>query len=147
MAHDIRVDQTTHLQKAALAVAAAFALVGVLGFIPGVTTDYDRMELIGHESGAELLGIFGVSIFHNVVHLLFGLAGFALARTWSGARAYLLGGGAIYLVLALYGVLVDRHEEANFIPVNDADNWLHLVLGGAMIALGVVLGRKAEERL
>ena len=39
-------------------------------FIPGVTTSYDQLELAGHESGAELLGIFQVSILHNVVHLL-----------------------------------------------------------------------------
>ncbi len=145
MTHDVGVAPATLLQKAALVVAAVFALVGVLGFIPGVTTDYDQLELAGHESGAELLGVFGVSVLHNVVHLLFGLVGLALARSWAGARAFLLGGGAIYLVLALYGVLVDRNEKANFLPVNDADNWLHLVLGAAMIVLGVVLGGRARH--
>ncbi len=147
MTTDVTVTRPTHLQKAALVVAAAFALVGILGFVPGVTTDYDQMELVGHESGAELLGIFGVSVLHNVVHLLFAVAGFVLARTWEGARNYLLGGGAIYLLLALYGVLVDRHEDANFVPVNDADNWLHLVLGAGMIVLGVVLGRRTRGRV
>ncbi|RHW23860.1 DUF4383 domain-containing protein [Nocardioides immobilis] len=145
MTHDVGVAPATLLQKAALVVAAVFVLVGVLGFIPGVTTDYDQMELAGHKSGAELLGVFGVSVLHNVVHLLFGLVGLALARSWAGARAFLLGGGAIYLVLALYGVLVDRHEKANFVPLNDADNWLHLVLGAAMIVLGVVLGGRARH--
>jgi hypothetical protein len=146
MAHDVAVAPATLLQKAALVVAAAFALVGVLGFIPGVTTDYDQMELAGHESGAELLGIFGVSVLHNVVHLLFGLVGFALARSWSGARAFLLGGGAIYLVLTIYGLLVDRHEQANFVPLDAADNWLHLVLGLGMVVLGLLLGSRVEDR-
>jgi hypothetical protein len=146
MAHDTRVAQSTLLQKAALVVAATFALVGVLGFIPGITTDYDQMEFIGHESGAELLGIFAVSVLHNLVHLLFGIVGFALARTWNGARAFLIGGGAVYLVLTIYGLLVDRHEDANFVPLNDADNWLHLALGIGMIALGVLLGSRVEDR-
>jgi|SRR5215203_2888756 len=146
MAHDMRVAQSTLLQKAALVVAATFALVGVLGFIPGITTDYDQMEFIGHESGAELLGIFAVSVLHNLVHLLFGIVGFALARTWNGARAFLIGGGAVYLVLTIYGLLVDRHEDANFVPLNDADNWLHLALGIGMIALGVLLGSRVEDR-
>jgi len=146
MTHDTRVAPATLLQKAALVVAAVFALVGVLGFIPGVTTNYDQLELAGHESGAELLGIFGVSVLHNVVHLLFGLVGLALARSWTGARVYLLGGGAIYLVLALYGVLIDRHDDANFIPVNEADNWLHLVLGAGMIALGLALAGRTRDR-
>ena len=145
MAYDNRVDQSTPLQKAALAVAATFALVGVLGFVPGITTNYDQMEFAGHHSGAELLGLFAVSVLHNIVHLLFGVAGFLLARTWTGARAFLIGGGVVYLVLTVYGLLVDRHEDANFVPLNAADNWLHLGLGIGMIALGLLLGSRAEE--
>jgi len=124
-----------------MAVAAVFLLVGVLGFVPGVTTDYDSMEFAGHESGAQLLGIFGVSVLHNAVHLLFGAAGLILARSWEGARTFLLGGGVIYLVLVVYGLLVDRHDEANFVPLDAADNWLHLALGLAMVGLGLALGR------
>jgi hypothetical protein len=125
-------------------VAATFALVGILGFIPGITTDYDTMTFAGHESDAKLLGIFEVSVLHNIVHLLFGAAGFVLARTVSGARAYLIGGGAVYFLLWIYGLLIDHESGANFVPVNDADNWLHLVLAIGMIGLGVVLGRRAD---
>ncbi len=146
MTHDTQVASSTLLQKAALVVAATFALVGVLGFIPGITTDYDKMEFIGHHSGAELLGIFAVSVLHNLVHLAFGVVGFVLARRWDGARAYLIGGGIIYLVLTVYGLLVDRHEDANFVPLNAADNWLHLVLGLGMIALGLLLGNRSSHR-
>jgi hypothetical protein len=135
----------TNLQRAATAVAAAFLLVGVLGFIPGITTDYDDMTFAGHDSGAQLLDVFGVSILHNVVHLLFGVAGLVLARSWSGARAFLIGGGALYLVLWLYGLLVDQSSSANFVPVDDADNWLHLVLGLGMVALGLVLSRPDDD--
>ena len=133
------------LRKAALAVGAVFLLVGILGFIPGITTDYDEMKFAGHHSGAQLLGIFGVSVLHNLVHLAFGVAGLALARTWDGARAFLIGGGAIYLVLTVYGLLVDRHDDANFVPLDTADNWLHFVLGVTMIALGVLLARKDRD--
>ena len=138
----------TPVQKAALVVAATFALVGILGFIPGITTNYDQLQFAGHESAAELLGVFDVSVLHNLVHLLFGAAGFALARTWVGARAFLTGGGVVYLVLALYGVLVGRQDRANFVPLDDADDWLHLGLGLGMIVLGVVLtwGREASLR-
>jgi hypothetical protein len=136
----------TRLQTAALAVAAVFVLVGVLGFIPGITSDYDALSFAGHHSEAKLLGIFQVSILHNIVHLLFGLAGFALARTVSGARMYLIGGGAIYLVLWLYGLIVGQDSSANFVPVNPADDWLHLVLGLGMIGLGLALSPKAARR-
>ncbi len=135
----------TNLQKAATVVAAVFLLVGIAGFIPGLTTNYDDMEFAGHESGAELLGIFQVSILHNIVHLLFGVVGLALARTWSGARSFLIGGGVIYLLLFIYGLLVDHESDANFVPLNDADNLLHLVLGIGMLGIGLALGRDIHD--
>ena len=132
------------LQTLALAVGAVFLLVGVLGFVPGITTHYGQMELAGHESGAKLLDVFQVSVLHNVVHLLFGVAGIAMSRRVDSAFTYLVGGGAIYLVLWVYGLVVGPNHEANFVPVNNADDWLHLVLGLGMIALGF-LGRNAER--
>ncbi len=132
----------TNMQKAAAAVGAVFLLVGILGFIPGITSGYGGMEFAGHQSTARLLGIFEVSILHNVVHLLFGAAGLALARSWSGARGYLLGGGAVYVLLWLYGLLIDKSSPANFVPVNRADDWLHLVLGLGMVGLGLLLSRE-----
>lgn len=135
----------TTLQKVATVVAAVFLLVGVLGFIPGITTDYDQMTFAGKDSGAQLLGVFEVSVLHNIVHLLFGIAGLALARSWNGARAFLIGGGAIYLVLWVYGLVVDSKSDANFVPLDDADNWLHLALGLGMVALGLVLSRPDSD--
>jgi hypothetical protein len=129
------------VQTAALAVGVVFLLVGILGFIPGITTQYDTMSIAGHHSDAQLLGIFNVSALHNIVHLLFGLAGLLLSRTFNGARGFLIGGGVIYLVLWLYGLVIDQHSGVNFVPVNTADNWLHFVLGIGMLALGLALGR------
>jgi hypothetical protein len=135
----------TPVQTAALAVSVVFLLVGLLGFIPGVTTDYGSMAFAGHHSDAHLLGVFQVSILHNIVHLLFGALGLAMARTVPNARLYLIGGGAIYLVLWLYGLVVGQDSGANFVPVNSADDWLHLVLGLGMIALGVLTTRRTAR--
>jgi hypothetical protein len=132
----------TPVQTAALLVGVVFLLVGILGFIPGVTTNYSDMSGAGHDSMAKLLGVFQVSVLHNVVHLLFGLAGVLLSRTVSGARGFLIGGGAVYLVLWIYGLAVDQTSSANFVPINSADNWLHLVLAIGMAGLGVLLSRR-----
>ena len=129
------------IQVAALVVGAAFILVGILGFIPGVTTNVGDMTFSGHESPAELLGLFQVSILHNIVHLAIGIVGLVAASTWEGSRLYLVGGGALYLALAVYGWIIDRASDANFVPMNPADNVLHVLLGAGMIVLGVVLGR------
>ena len=132
----------SNIQSAALLAGIVFLAVGILGFIPGATTHYGDMSFAGHDSGAKLLGIFQVSILQNIVHLLFGLVGIAMARTWEGARTFLIGGGVIYLVLFVYGLLAHGDSGANFIPFNSADNVLHLALGIVMIALGYLLGRE-----
>ena len=141
MSSDGRTLGRTTIQTAALAVGAVFLLVGILGFIPGITTNYETLGFAGHESEALLLGIFQVSILHNIVHLLFGVAGIAMARSAAQSRNYLIGGGAVYLVLWIYGLLIGKDTAANFVPVNTADDWLHFVLGVAMIGLGVALSR------
>ncbi|MET9391989.1 DUF4383 domain-containing protein [Streptomyces sp. NPDC006624] len=133
------------VQRAALLVGAVLSVLGVLGFVPGVTTGYGAMEFASHESGAELLGVFQVSVLHNLLHLAYGLAGVALARTPSAAYTYLLVGGAGYLVLWSYGLSVGQDSDANFVPVDAADDWLHLVLGVTMIGLALVLGRSSTR--
>ena len=122
-------EQRSAVRTVAMLVAATFVLVGILGFIPGVTTDYDTLQFASHDSQAKL----------------FGVVGFALARRAETARAFLIGGGAIYLVLWLYGLVIDHGSGANFVPVNTADNWLHFVLGVGMIALGLVFGPRKRR--
>jgi hypothetical protein len=112
-----RTDRTS-VQKAALAVGIVFLAVGVLGFIPGITTNYGALAIYSHHSDALLLGIFQVSI--------------------------LVWGGVIYLVLFVYGLIVGQRSAANFVPVNTADDFLHLVLGVGMIALGLALTRRSR---
>ena len=116
----------------------AFLLLGILGFIPGITTDAPG-DFAGEDSDAELLGIFQTSILLNLVHLLFGIVGLALSRTWDGARTFLIGGGVIYVALWVLGLV----GGADWIPTNDADHWLHFVLGVVMLGAGFLLGRSS----
>lgn len=131
------------VQTVATVVAAMFLLVGILGFVPGITTQYGDMGLAGHGSMAELLGVFRVSVLHNLIHLAFGVVGLAMARSALAARAYLLVGGTGYLVVWVYGLVVDQGSSANFVPLNTPDNWLHFVLGVGMVSLGTVLNRRS----
>jgi len=136
----------TPVQTAALLVGVVFLLVGVLGFVPGITAPFADLAFAGTGSMTALLGLFQVGVLHNIVHLLFGVAGVAAARTAGAARAFLIGGGVIYLVLWLYGLIIDLNSSANFVPLNAADNWLHLVLAVGMLALGFALGRRTGAR-
>ncbi|MBI3225642.1 MAG: DUF4383 domain-containing protein [Mycolicibacterium cosmeticum] len=141
-----RVQHIAPVRVAALVVGALFLLVGLAGFIPGITTHTDMLAWAGHHSGSLLLGVFAVSVLHNLVHLAFGVSGLVVARTAGGARLYLIAGGIVYLALTVYGLLVDHASTANFVPLNTADNWLHLGLGVVMVALGALLGQPAEHR-
>ncbi|QZT61869.1 DUF4383 domain-containing protein [Mycolicibacterium austroafricanum] len=127
------------VQGAAMIVATALAVIGVLGFIPGVTSGLDQLSWLGQHSGARLFGVFAVSAVLNITHLVVGAAGFFFARSYAGARAYLLVGGLLYLGLWLYGVLVEFGSDAHVIPLNAASNWLHLGLGAVMTLLAVTL--------
>jgi hypothetical protein len=131
------------VQLLAALVGATFLLVGILGFIPGITSNlYGGLDFAGHGSNAKILHVFQTSWLHNIVHLAFGISGLMLARTWAGARTYLIGGGVIYLALWLYGLIVGPDSSANFVPLNTADDWLHFVLGTGMIGLGFVTTRE-----
>lgn len=129
----------TAVQKASLIAGIVFLVVGLAGFIPGITSNYDQLSFAGHGSGALLLGVFQVSVLHNLVHLLYGVAGLAFAKSRIGSRNYLIIGGIVYAVIWLYGLFFSGDHPANFVPVNSADNWLHLFLAVAMILLGIFL--------
>jgi hypothetical protein len=49
-------------------------------------------------------------------------------------------------VLWVYGLFAAGDNPANFVPVNQADNWLHLALGVGMILLGFFVGRNTRAR-
>ena len=127
-------------QTAALLFGIVFLVVGIAGFIPGATTDFDRLGTIGGE-GAHLLGIFGVNWLENIVHLTYAAAGLWVATNAVRSRSYFLWGGAVYGVIGLYGMLTDVQSDANFLGVNEAGNWLHLTLFVTMVGLGLYFSK------
>ncbi len=140
-------DRTT-AQTLALVFGIAFLGAGILGFIPGITSNYDELEFATADSDAKLFGLFQVSILHNLVHAVFGIAGLALARTWEGASTYLLASGIIYVVLVLYGIIFGGDNgDANFIPVNNWDTYLlHVALAAGLLGSWAATRRERDRR-
>ncbi len=131
----------TPVQTAARLVGVVFLLVGIAGFIPGITTNlYDGLDFAGDGSEAELLGLFQVSVLHNIVHALFGV-GIFMAATPDGARMFLIGSGAIYVVLFLMGII----GAGDWVPINSADNWLHIGLAIGFFALAFLTTRDRDR--
>lgn len=133
-----RTDRGRFVRIAAAVVAASFVLVGILGFVPGVTTGLGSLTMASHDSGAALLGLFDVTVLHNALHLAAGLAGLLLALAPRTAAAFLFVGGIAYLALWVFGLVGDRRGAANVLALNGADNWLHLGLGAGMVVLAAV---------
>lgn len=132
------------VQGAALIIGAGYLLLGVLGFIPGVTTGHQDLQWAGHASDAELFGIFGTSGVHNVVHLVLGVAGLACARTYAASRAYFLAGGIVLLGLWFYRLAAPHSGIGELFPLNRADNWLHFGLGVVMVLLALTLAAQHD---
>jgi MYXO-CTERM domain-containing protein len=132
-------DRTSPVQLAARIVSALFLLVGIAGFIPGITEDAPG-DFAGEDSPGSLLGVFQTGILHNLVHAAFGVVGLLMSRTPGGARSFLIGGGIVYVALFLVGML----GAMDWLPADDTDDWLHLGLGLGMLALAFLTGRRRE---
>ncbi len=131
---------------AARLMGVVFLLIGILGFVPGVTSDYASLALSGNYSEARLFGLFQVSILHNLLHLLLGVAGLVAARLNAYlSRMYLLVGGLVYLAMWLYVALMDLTTVeklfgappawAHFASFAPADDWLRFLLAVGMLSL------------
>ena len=130
-------DERSLVRQAARIVGIVFLLVGIAGFIPGLTSDAPG-DFAGEDSPGSLFGIFQTGILHNLVHGLFGVAGILMSRRADSARTFLIGGGIVYLGLWLVGML----GAMDWLPADDTDDWLHLGLGVGMVGLGVLLSRR-----
>ena len=123
----------TAVRSLAVLGGAVFVLLGVLGFVPGVTAHYSDLRFAGHGSHAQLFGVFRVSVLLNVVHLLVGAIGLVIARVSPTALAS--------LALWLLGVLA----TGAWLSLDTADNWLHFVLAIVLLGLGSFAGRVAAR--
>ena len=121
------------VKKTAQILGWVLVLVGILGFIPGITND------------GLLLGIFQVDAVHNIIHLITGAAGVYAAM--SGGRAskmYFQIFGVIYALVTILGFMAgDGGSVIGLFMVNTADNWLHVVI--AVVALYLGFGASAED--
>jgi hypothetical protein len=110
-----------------------FLIVGVVGFIPGVTPmggmnmDADSQVKMTTLFGYELK-LFPVNVLHDIVHILFGIWGLLAARSLAGARMYFRGVAIIYAVLTVMGFIPPLDTTFGLIPLYGNDRWLHLLL-------------------
>lgn len=121
------------LQKLAWIFGIVLLAVGILGFVPGITSD------------GMLLGIFQVDGLHNVIHLLSGaLAIGAAMGAGMYARLYFQVFGVVYALVTVVG-FVQGDTVLGLISVNMADSILHLLI--AAVALWAGFGMKENSMM
>lgn len=111
------------IQKLAWVFGIVLTLVGVLGFVPGIT------------SKMMLLGIFHVDGLHNIIHLISGLAALAAARGMFSAQMYFKVFGVVYGLVAILG-LIQGDTVLGLIGINMADNLLHIAIAALSLWAG-----------
>jgi hypothetical protein len=127
------MERRSPAQVFALVIGATLVVAGIAGFFYNAS--------FGSGDGTErdaVLGILDVNGWHNVVHVLTGAVGLAVAGAYDGSRVYALGFGAIYLVVTVLGFVAGNGDEIfNLIPVNTEDNVFHLLIGIAGVGAGL----------
>ena len=123
------------VKTAAILFGIVFLAIGILGFVPSITTDMNGMPM--------LLGIFHVNTLHNVVHLASGAVALLCGMSGAGAsRTYFRIFGVIYLLVAILGFYPDGTMILGMLSNNPADTWLHVAI--AVVSLFLGFGTSSE---
>ncbi len=115
-----------------------FLLVGIAGFIPGLTQPHEHPNLAIEASSGLLFGLFPVNVVHNVIHLAFGIWGLTAARSYISARGYARATAIIYAVLTVMGLIGGANTTFGLAPIYGHDVWLHALLAGVAAYFGFV---------
>ena len=142
----------TPAQWYCLLAGLALLLAGIFGFLADATfdtgasgaNDGDGGNNGGALQGDSFLG-FEVNGWHNVIHLLSGLVLLSAFRKRTPAKTVALAFGIVYGIVALIG-LINGNDVLGIIPVNPADNILHIALSLAGILAALVSPRGEKLR-
>lgn len=115
-------------------------LIGILGFVPGISS--------GGSGSGFLLGIFAINPLHNLIHILTGLVGIFAGYYAGGnyARMYALVFGVVYALVTVLGFtpLVVDGSLLGLIPVNMADNVLHIAIAASALLVYFISGPRTQ---
>jgi hypothetical protein len=117
-------------QKITLVLGIVYVAIGILGFVPGITSD------------GLLLGIFAVNTLHNIAHLVLGAvliwASMSPAITMVNKAM-----AAVFAVLVVASFIAPIIEQ---LPLNPPDTILHVASAAITAYLGFFAEGMATSR-
>ena len=133
----------------AMVMGVAFLLVGAMGFVP---------QLLWHPAGAHeghavqinafegyLLGLFHVNVLHSLVHVLFGVMGVVMSRSFDSARLYARIVAVGYGLLTVMGLIPALDTVFGLIPIHGHDAWLHAAIALVSAYFGFAGARDSSD--
>ncbi len=127
----------TSQQKITLGFGVFYVLIGILGFVPGITVPTTQ------PGQGLLLGIFAVNPIHNIIHLVAGAV-----LVWGGLTAgFTTTANKVMAVVFILLVPVSLIAPiAEGVSINLADTLLHLVSALLTGYLGFIAGQGSVRR-
>ena len=127
-----------------LAMGIAFLAVGLMGFIPAFVQapSMATPDLVSTPGYGYLLGLFPVNLWHNLVHVAFGIWGLSASRNVFTAGLFARRLAVIYCVLAIMGLIPGLNTTFGLIPLFGHDIWLHALVAATAAYVG--FGRRGE---
>jgi len=122
----------------ALLMGIVFGLVGIGGFVPGMThaIHTDAPPLALDQGYGLLLGVFPVNALHNIVHLLFGVLGLVAGLGRGSAVWYARLVAISYGLLTMMGLVPALNTTFGLVPIYGADVLLHAAIAAVSAYFG-----------
>ena len=125
----------------ALVVGVVLIAAGIIGFF------YESSFTSDDSVRGSVFGLLDVNGWHNVVHIATGLVGILAARTLGSARTYCLLFGIVYALVCAWRFIAGNDGSVlGIVPVNTADNVLHLLLAAGGFAAYAASAPRREAR-
>jgi hypothetical protein len=127
-----------------MTIGIAFMAIGLMGFIPAFVQPASMAtpELVSTPGYGYLLGLFPVNLWHNVIHLAFGIWGLSASRNVFTAGLFARRLAVIYGVLAVMGLIPVLNTVFGLVPLFGHDIWLHAVIAATAAYVG--FGRRSQ---
>lgn len=128
------------IRRFALVYGIVFLVVGIAGFIPGLTTPLgpQHPDLAVEAGAGRLFGLFPVNFVHNLVHIIFGIWGIAVWRSVPRSLTYARAVAIIYALFVIMGLIPVLHTAFGLVPLYGHDVWLHILLAAVAGYFGFV---------
>lgn len=120
-----------------------FLIVGIAGFIPGITPPHQHPGLMITAASGNELGLFPVNVLHNLVHIAFGIWGIVAASGFVAARFYFRAVAVVYALLTVMGLIPATNTAFGLVPIYGHDVWLHALL--ALVAAYFGFSRQSTQ--